>query len=89
MSRAADSARHLGAWAPGQPGTRKEQSCPGHRKSAARGLALGGADQHFRSKQGGIAFGTEQDQRLPGYRDFAYVAVIVAGTVNLVSGLFR
>ena len=82
------------------------------------------ADQHFRSKQGGIAFGTEQDQQLPGYRDFAYVAftigmtyqvsdttlrdprirrtvlahatlsyvfgvVIVAGTVNLISGLFR
>ena len=82
------------------------------------------ADQHFRSKQGGIAFGTGQDQQLPGYREFAYVAftigmtyqvsdttlrdprirrtvlahatlsyvfgvVIVAGTVNLISGLFR
>ena len=82
------------------------------------------ADQHFRSKQGGIAFGTEQDQQLPGYREFAYVAftigmcyqvsdttlrdphvrrtalahailsyvfgvVIVAGSVNLISGLFR
>lgn len=82
------------------------------------------ADLHFRSKQGGIAFGTEQDQQRPGYRDFAYVAftigmtyqvsdttlrdprvrrsalahatlsyvfgvVIVAGTVNLISGLFR
>ena len=82
------------------------------------------ADQHFRSQQGGIAFGTDQDQQLPGYRDFAYVAftigmtyqvsdttlrdprirrtalahatlsyvfgvVIVAGTVNLISGLFR
>ena len=82
------------------------------------------ADQHFRSKRGGIAFGTEQDQQLPGYREFAYVAftigmtyqvsdttlrdprirrtvlahatlsyvfgvVIVAGTVNLISGLFR
>lgn len=82
------------------------------------------ADQHFRSKQGGIAFGTEEDQQLPGYRDFAYVAftigmtyqvsdtalrdpqvrrtvlahatlsyvfgvVIVAGTVNLISSLFR
>jgi uncharacterized membrane protein len=82
------------------------------------------ADQHFRSKPGGIAFGTDQDQQLPGYRDFAYVAftigmtyqvsdttlrdprirrsvlahatlsyvfgvVIVAGTVNLISGLFR
>ena len=82
------------------------------------------ADQHFRSQGGGIAFGTDQDQQLPGYRDFAYVAftigmtyqvsdttlrdprirrtvlahatlsyvfgvVIVAGTVNLISGLFR
>ena len=57
----------------------------------------------------GIAFGTEQDQQLPGHRDFAYVAftrirrtvpahatlssvfgvVIVAGTVILISGLFR
>ena len=82
------------------------------------------ADQHFRSKPGGIAFGTEDDQQDPGYRDFAYVAytigmcyqvsdttlrdprlrrtalahailsyvfgvVIVAGTVNLISGLFH
>jgi uncharacterized membrane protein len=82
------------------------------------------ADQHFRSKQGGIEFGTEQDQQHPGFRDFAYVAftigmtyqvsdttlrdpqvrrtvlahailsyvfgvVIVAGSVNLISGLFR
>jgi uncharacterized membrane protein len=82
------------------------------------------ADQHFRSKPGGIAFGTEDDQQHPSYRDFAYVAftigmtyqvsdttlrdpqvrrtvlahailayvfgvVIVAGSVNLISGLFR
>jgi uncharacterized membrane protein len=82
------------------------------------------ADQHFRSRPGGIAFGTEDGQQLPSYRDFAYVAftigmtyqvsdttlrdpqirrtvlahailsyvfgvVIVAGSVNLVSGLFR
>jgi uncharacterized membrane protein len=81
------------------------------------------ADQHFRSKPGGIAFGTEDGQQ-PSYRDFAYVAftigmtyqvsdttlrdpqirrsvlvhavlsyvfgvVIVAGSVNLISGLFR
>jgi len=81
------------------------------------------ADQHFRSKPGGIEFGTD-DQQHPGYRDFAYVAftigmtyqvsdttlrdpqirrtvlahailsyvfgvVIVAGSVNLISGLFR
>jgi uncharacterized membrane protein len=82
------------------------------------------ADQHYRFKAGGIAFGTEDGQERPSYRDFAYVAftigmtyqvsdttlrdprirrtvlahavlsylfgvVIVAGTVNLVSGLFR
>jgi uncharacterized membrane protein len=82
------------------------------------------ADQHFRSKPGGIAFGTDDDQQHPSYRDFAYVAftigmtyqvsdttlrnpqirrtvlahailsyvfgvVIVAGSVNLISGLFR
>ena len=81
------------------------------------------ADQYFRSKPGGIAFGTEDDQQHPSYRDFAYVAftigmcyqvsdttlrnrrmrhtvlahallsyvfgvVIVAGSVNLISGLF-
>jgi uncharacterized membrane protein len=82
------------------------------------------ADQYFRSKPGGIAFGAEDGQQQPGYRDFAYVAftigmtyqvsdttlrdpqirytvlahailsyvfgvVIVAGSVNLISGLFR
>jgi uncharacterized membrane protein len=82
------------------------------------------ADQHFRSKPGGIAFGDQNGQELPSYRDFAYVAftigmtyqvsdttlrdprirhtvlahailsylfgvVIVAGSVNLISGLFR
>jgi uncharacterized membrane protein len=82
------------------------------------------ADEHFRSKPGGIAFGTDDGQQHPGYRDFAYVAVtigmcyqvsdttlrdpqirhtvlahailsyvfgvvIVAGSVNLISGLFR
>ena len=82
------------------------------------------ADQHFRSRPGGIAFGSEDGQQRPGYRDFAYVAftigmtyqvsdttlrdpkirrtalahavlsyvfgvVIVAGSVNLISGLFR
>jgi len=82
------------------------------------------ADENFRSKPGGIAFGAEDDQQQPGYRDFAYVAftigmcyqvsdttlrdprvrrtalthallsylfgvVIIAGSVNLISGLFR
>jgi uncharacterized membrane protein len=87
-------------------------------------VALRYADQHFRSKPGGIAFGTEDGQQQPSYRDFAYVAftigmtyqvsdttlrdpqirrsvlahavlsyvfgvVIVAGSVNLISGLFH
>jgi uncharacterized membrane protein len=82
------------------------------------------ADQHYRFEARGIAFGAEDGQERPSYRDFAYVAftigmtyqvsdttlrdprirrtvlahailsylfgvVIVAGTVNLVSGLFR
>jgi uncharacterized membrane protein len=82
------------------------------------------ADQDFRSKPGGIEFGSEGGQQHPSYRDFAYVAftigmcyqvsdttmrnaqlrrtvlghailayvfgvVIVAGSVNLISGLFR
>lgn len=82
------------------------------------------ADQHFRSKPGGIEFGTDDDRQHPGYRDFAYVAftigmcyqvsdttlrnplvrrtalahailsyvfgvVIIAGSVNLISGLFH
>ena len=82
------------------------------------------ADENFRSKPGGIAFGTGDDQQHPSYRDFAYVAftigmcyqvsdttlrdpqvrrtalthailsyvfgvVIIAGSVNLISGLFR
>jgi uncharacterized membrane protein len=82
------------------------------------------ADQHYRSRPGGIAFGTEDGREQPSYRDFAYVAftigmtyqvsdttlrdprirrtvlahallsyvfgvVIVAGSVNLISGLFR
>ena len=82
------------------------------------------ADEHFRSRPGGIAFGTDDGQEHPGYRDFAYVAftigmtyqvsdttlrntqirrtvlahallsyvfgvVIVAGSVNRISGLFR
>jgi len=82
------------------------------------------ADEHFRSRPGGIAFGGGDGQQHPSYRDFAYVAftigmtyqvsdttlrdprirrtvlahallsylfgvVIVAGSVNLISGLFR
>src|SRR6478672_2752897 len=35
------------------------------------------ADQNFRSKPGGIAFGTEDDHEHPSYRDFAYVAFTI------------
>mgnify|MGYP001073099381 FL=1 len=35
------------------------------------------ADQHFRSRPGGIAFGAEDGQQHPGYRDFAYVAFTI------------
>jgi uncharacterized membrane protein len=35
------------------------------------------ADEHFRSKPGGIAFGTEDGQQHPSYRDFAYVAFTI------------
>ena len=81
------------------------------------------ADQHFRSKPGGIEFGTEDGRQHPSYRDFAYGVhhrvcyqvsdttlrdplirrtvfahallsylfgvVIVAGSVNLISGPFH
>ena len=32
------------------------------------------ADEHFRSKAGGIAFGDQDEHERPSYRDFAYVA---------------
>jgi uncharacterized membrane protein len=35
------------------------------------------ADQHFRSKPGGIEFAAEDGQQHPGYRDFAYVAFTI------------
>jgi uncharacterized membrane protein len=35
------------------------------------------AGQHFRSRPGGIAFGTEDGPQHPGYRDFAYVAFTI------------
>ena len=35
------------------------------------------ADQYFRSEPGDIAFGTEDDQQHPSYRDFAYVAFTI------------
>ena len=47
------------------------------------------ADQHFRSEQGGIAFGAEQDQQLPGYRDFAYVAFTIGMTYQVSDTTLR
>ena len=41
------------------------------------------ADQHFRSRPGGIAFGTEDGQQHPGYRDFAYVAFTIGMTFQV------
>ena len=35
------------------------------------------ADQYFQSKPGGIAFGTEDGQQHPSYRNFAYVAFTI------------
>ena len=40
-------------------------------------------DQHFRFKPGGIAFGAEDDQQHPGYRDFAYVAFTIGMTYQV------
>ena len=41
------------------------------------------ADEDFRSKPGGIAFGTEDDQQHPSYRDFAYVAFTIGMTYQV------
>jgi uncharacterized membrane protein len=41
------------------------------------------ADQHFQSKPGGIAFGTEDGQQQPSYRDFAYVAFTIGMTYQV------
>ena len=47
------------------------------------------ADQHFRSKPGGIAFGTEDGQQHPGYRDFAYVAFTIGMTYQVSDTTLR
>jgi uncharacterized membrane protein len=47
------------------------------------------ADQHFRSKPGGIAFGTEDGQQHPGYRDFAYVAFTIGMTYQVSDTALR
>jgi len=52
------------------------------------------ADLNFQSKLGGIAFGDQEGQERPGYRDFAYVAFTIGMTfqvsdTSLRSGVIR
>ena len=47
------------------------------------------ADQHFQSKPGGIAFGTEDGQQQPSYRDFAYVAFTIGMTYQVSDTTLR
>ena len=47
------------------------------------------ADQHFRSTPGGIAFGTEDGQQHPSYRDFAYVAFTIGMTYQVSDTTLR
>ncbi len=47
------------------------------------------ADQYFRSKPGGIAFGAEDRQQQPGYRDFAYVAFTIGMTYQVSDTTLR
>ena len=47
------------------------------------------ADQHFQSRPGGIAFGTEDGQQHPGYRDFAYVAFTIGMTYQVSDTTLR
>lgn len=47
------------------------------------------ADQHFRSKPGGIDFGTLDGQESPSYRDFAYVAFTIGMTYQVSDTTMR
>ena len=47
------------------------------------------AHQYFRSKPGGIAFGTEDGQQQPGYRDFACVAFTIGMTYQVSDTTLR
>ena len=47
------------------------------------------ADQYFQSKPGGIAFGTEDGQQQPGYRDFAYLAFTIGMTYQVSDTTLR
>jgi Protein of unknown function (DUF1345) len=47
------------------------------------------ADQHFRSKPGGVAFGTEDGQQQPSYRDCAYVAFTIGMTYQVSDTTLR
>jgi uncharacterized membrane protein len=47
------------------------------------------ADEHFRSKAGGIAFGDQDGQERPSYRDFAYVAFTIGMTYQVSDTTLR
>ena len=47
------------------------------------------ADQYFRSTPGGIAFGAEDGQQHPSYRDFAYVALTIGMTYQVSDTTLR
>jgi uncharacterized membrane protein len=47
------------------------------------------ADEHFRSKAGGIAFGDQDGHELPSYRDFAYVAFTIGMTYQVSDTTLR
>src|SRR5882757_7829159 len=47
------------------------------------------ADQHFRSKAGGIAFGDQDGHERPSYRDFAYVAFTIGMTYQVSDTTLR
>jgi uncharacterized membrane protein len=47
------------------------------------------ADEHFRSKAGGIAFGDQDGHERPSYRDFAYVAFTIGMTYQVSDTTLR
>lgn len=47
------------------------------------------ADEHFRSKAGGIAFGDQDQHERPSYRDFAYVAFTIGMTYQVSDTTLR
>ena len=47
------------------------------------------ADEHFRSRAGGIAFGDQDGHERPSYRDFAYVAFTIGMTYQVSDTTLR